>query len=64
MKINGAEVTLPDDTTLLDYLEQNQYKLERIAVEYNGEILSRAQYETVVLQSADVIEIVSFVGGG
>ncbi|MBR5319928.1 MAG: sulfur carrier protein ThiS [Peptococcaceae bacterium] len=64
MKINGAEVTLPDDTTLLDYLEQNQYKLERIAVEYNGEILSRDQYETVVLQSADVIEIVSFVGGG
>lgn len=64
MKINGAEVILPDDTTLLAYLEQNQYKLERIAVEYNGEILSRSQYETAVLQSTDVIEIVSFVGGG
>ena len=64
MKINGTIVALPAGTTLLAYLQQNQYPLDRIAVEYNGDILPRSQYETLVLQPDDVLEIVSFVGGG
>ena len=47
-----------------DYLEQHNYQMERVAVEYNGEILQRAQYQSVILQPDDVLEIVSFVGGG
>ena len=64
MRINGAEVSLPQGTTLLAYLQQQGYQLERIAVELNGDILRREQYGTVILQDADVVEIVSFVGGG
>ncbi len=64
MRINGAEVSLPQGTTLLAYLQQQGYQLERIAVELNGDILRREQYGAVILQDADVVEIVSFVGGG
>lgn len=64
MRINGAEAHLPQGTTLLAYLQQQGYQLERIAVELNGDILRREQYGTVILQDADVVEIVSFVGGG
>lgn len=49
---------------LADWLLANNYNPLRIAVEKNGEILPKAQYQTTVLQAGDVLEIVSFVGGG
>ena len=49
---------------LSDYLAEKKYKTERIAVELNGEILPKSQYETTVLKDGDKAEIVSFVGGG
>lgn len=64
MKVNGTELVLVEGTTLLAYLQQQGYKLERIAVEYNGTIVVREQYASIVLQPTDVLEIVSFVGGG
>ena len=36
----------------------------RIAVERNGEIVPKRLYGETVLQDNDVIEVVSFVGGG
>lgn len=64
MKINGNNVSLPEGTTLLAYLEQQQYRLDRIAVEHNGDIVPREQYGSLVLQENDTLEVVSFVGGG
>ena len=61
--INGEDVSA-DGKILKDYLLENGYTLTTIAVERNGEILPKAQYETAVLNPDDVIEIVSFVGGG
>ena len=60
MKINGENVAAFCGT-VWDYLEQHNYQMERVAVEYNGEILQRAQYQSVILQPDDVLEIVSFV---
>ncbi len=64
LQINGAAVTAEKGMTLLEYLTEQQYVLERIAVEYNGNIVQREQYSEIVLQEEDHIEIVSFVGGG
>ena len=63
MKINGEDVAAFCGT-VGEYLEQHKYQVERVAVEYNGEILQWAQYQSVILQPDDVLEIVSFVGGG
>ena len=63
MKINGENVAAFCGT-VWDYLEQHNCQMERVAVEYSGEILQRAQYQSVILQPDDVLEIVSFVGGG
>ncbi len=49
MKINGENVAAFCGT-VWDYLEQHNYQMERVAVEYNGEILQRAQYQLVILQ--------------
>jgi sulfur carrier protein len=35
-----------------------------VAVEYNGEILARSQWDSTIIQGDDGLEIVTIVGGG
>ncbi len=63
VKING-ENKHADGMTIAAYLEAHGFDAKRIAVEVNGDILPKSQYETTVLQDGDSVEIVSFVGGG
>lgn len=50
--------------TILDYLISYGYDIKRVAVEFNGNILPKGDYDKTVLSDGDKIEIVSFVGGG
>ena len=52
------------EKTISEYLTTTEYDPKRIAVERNGEIVFKSQYDDVVLQDEDSIEVVSFVGGG
>ena len=61
--INGEKLDI-DGMLLLTYLEENNYPLERIAGEISEEIVPKSQYDTVVLNDGDTVEVVSFVGGG
>ena len=63
VKINGEERPVQGQT-VADYLEKTGYCRTRVAVEKNGEILPKAEYDSTVLEDGDVIEVVSFVGGG
>lgn len=63
IKINGNQVDA-EELNLLSYLEENGFTPQRIAVECNEMIVPKSQYEGYVLHSGDVVEIVSFVGGG
>lgn len=63
VKINGRELAA-EGQLLADWLLANNYNLARIAVERNGEIVPKAQYQSTILQAGDSLEIVSFVGGG
>ena len=62
--VNGKEINLTEDTTVAEYLEQNQYKVKRIAVELNGDILPKYSYSDTMLKDGDRLEVVIFVGGG
>ena len=42
--VNGKEEYLEKSITLLEFLEQRQYRPERIAVEKNGEIIPKKMY--------------------
>lgn len=64
MRVNGTLVPLQEEKTLLQYLQENQYDISKIAVERNGEIVPKREYECVFLQQEDQLEIVQFVGGG
>ena len=61
--INGEKLEL-QELALADYLKENGYEGKRIAVECNEAIIPRARLAETVLHGGDVVEIVSFVGGG
>lgn len=63
VKVNGAELDIAGKT-VAQYLSTTNYDPKRIAVERNGDIVFKSQYEATILQDGDSVEIVSFVGGG
>ena len=62
--VNGRDVELATETPLLEYLSRVGLDPRAVAVEHNGEILQREQYEGAMLREGDVVEIVRMVGGG
>ena len=62
-KINGKYEEI-NDVNLLDYLIKNKYRVDRVVVDLNGNIVKKADFEKINIQNTDKIEIVCFVGGG
>ena len=62
--VNGKTKELQNTLTIGQYLEENSYVPSQIAVELNERIQSKAEYSTTVLHENDILEIVSFMGGG
>lgn len=62
--VNGREIPLKHPLTVAEYLEENHYQINRIAVELNYEILPKSTYASTTLKDGDTLEVVSFVGGG
>ena len=62
--VNGKQIQLTSEMSVADYLEQNNYQINRIAVEMNEEILPKYSYSDTMLKDGDRLEIVTFVGGG
>jgi sulfur carrier protein len=50
--------------TIADLINTLNVAGKRIAIECNGEIVPRSQFEEVVLNEGDKLEIVGAVGGG
>ena len=64
MRVNGEKICLEKPLTLAAYLATKQFDCRMVAVERNGQIVPKADYEKVELQEEDILEIVRFVGGG
>ena len=63
VKINGEELNVAGDT-VTEYLSYNGFDVKRVAVELNGDILPKSDFNITILRDGDSVEIVSFVGGG
>ena len=64
IKVNGDLTEQLEGLTVNEFLQKNGYKKEYVAVECNGQIVPKKEYDTVVLKNQDSLEVVSFVGGG
>lgn len=63
IRVNGVDLNIAGKT-LYEFLEEGNYDRTRVAVEKNGDIVPRKDYESTRLQDGDSVEIVHFVGGG
>lgn len=64
IRVNGVEELHLEGKSLQVYLQEKGYRMERIAVERNGDIVPKSSYQNIILKEGDVLEVVSFVGGG
>jgi thiamine biosynthesis protein ThiS len=65
--INGQSrdfATLNEPVLLAQIIAELNFKGDRIAVEHNGEIVQRTQWQQTKMTSGDRLEVVHFVGGG
>jgi sulfur carrier protein len=62
--VNGDAMELPDGLTISSLLEHLRIRAERVAVERNGTVIRKARHAEEKLSCGDVVEIVTFVGGG
>ena len=62
-RLNGVNVNATG-RNLKEYLQEQGFLLEKIAVEKNGDIIPKSKRENDVIQEEDQIEVVTFVGGG
>jgi len=62
--INGEGKEVPEGMHVLGLLGHLHISSERVAIEYNLNVLPRAQWEQTRVQANDRFEIVHFVGGG
>lgn len=61
--INGEECDVAG-LTVAAFLATTDYNTGRIAVERNGAIVFKSQYEATIIEDGDTLEVVNFVGGG
>ena len=64
MRVNGKTIALTKKQTLLALLTAEQFDCKTIAVEHNGRIVPKTEYENILLADDDTLEVVQFVGGG
>ena len=62
-KVNGKTEAVTG-LNIAEIVEKFGYNKAKVAVELNGNIVPKAKYAETVAEEDDVIEIVSFVGGG
>ena len=63
VKVNGVALDIAGKT-VSEFLKTTDYDTKRIAVECNGEIVFKSEYDITVIKDGDELEIVCFVGGG
>jgi sulfur carrier protein len=62
--VNGTEREMPQASTVAELLAGLGLSDKRVAVELNRSIIAREDYAATGLSEGDVLEILSFVGGG
>lgn len=64
VQLNGEDREVPEGLNLEGLIEWMKLPPDRVAVERNLEIVSRARWSTTPIQAGDQLEVVHFVGGG
>ena len=64
IQLNGKKVIVKSNNSILDLLKKYKLANKKIAIEYNGLIISKDKLKKQYLKNNDKVEIVHFIGGG
>ncbi|WP_018248049.1 sulfur carrier protein ThiS [Orenia marismortui] len=64
LKVNGQQQVLEEEVKLTDFLESKGLELDRLVIEYNKRVVSKEEWEDIILKDQDSLEVLRFVGGG
>ncbi len=64
VQLNGKPRDVPAGLSVTGLLEFLQVPIGRVAVEQNTEVVPKAHHASTLVNAGDVIEVVTFVGGG
>ena len=64
VKVNGEKMEIAEETTLEVFLAENNINPRKVIIELNRGIIAANSRDKIVIKENDIIEILSFVGGG
>lgn len=64
ISVNSENLNGLEGKTVSEMLKERGFKTVFVAVECNGKIIPKKDYDTAILHDGDKLEVVSFVGGG
>tara|TARA_B100000941_G_C28456778_1_gene528401 strand:- start:1040 stop:1243 length:204 start_codon:yes stop_codon:yes gene_type:complete len=64
IQLNGKKIQIKSKCSIIDLLKRYKLNDKKIAIEYNGVIIPKANYKKKFLKNNDKLEIVHFIGGG
>lgn len=62
--LNGQEYSTDHQLTILDVVKYFNYNTSLLVLEYNNQISSKKNWNSIFINNGDKIEIVTIVGGG
>ena len=64
IQLNGDPYEINGRTNLNELLNKLKIQKNKVAIEVNGEIVQKGNYQNLILRKDDKVEIVHFIGGG
>ncbi len=64
IQLNGKKVLIKSNFSISDLLKKYKLTKKKVAIEHNGIIIPKIDYNKKVLKNNDKVEIVHFIGGG
>jgi sulfur carrier protein len=64
IQLNGKKISIKSNYSILDLLKKYKLANKKVAIEYNGIIITKNNYKKKYLKDDDKVEIVHFIGGG
>lgn len=64
VELNGKRLEVSEGTTIGSLLDEREIERRMVAVELNGEIIPRYEFDDTRLSSGDHLELLQMVGGG
>lgn len=64
IRVNGNNSEIEPGMSIKQYLSKLQIDSAGVVVEINQKIVKKNEWETIEVKNGDVVELISFVGGG